>query len=123
MTTETARITIVYYRQVPHVVDTVLCRRALIRRQIQGELTNMMSLAAAARVSRSTASRFFTGRSTSVSATLRICGALGLTFDEVCRPATDEEVAMWRRQREEDDRQRDEAQRERERAKLNGSSG
>ena len=106
MTTK-QRLVIIYYRQVPHVVDTVLARRGLIRRQIEGELTNMTSLAVAARVSRSTASRFFSGRSTSLAATLRIFKVLHLEFDDVCRPAKAEEVAEWRQRREEERRERE----------------
>ena len=77
----------VYYRGALYVLDLVLCRRALVRRQVEGELHNMSSLAAAANVSRSTASRFFAGRSTSLAATLRILKALHLEFGDVATPA------------------------------------
>jgi len=46
----------------------------------------MESLATAVGISRSTASRFFSGRQTSLDVTLRILDALGLTFEEVARP-------------------------------------
>ena len=77
----------VYYRGTPYVIDLAMCRRALVRRQVEGELHSMSSLAAAANVSRSTASRFFAGRSTSLAATLRILAALHLHFGDVARPA------------------------------------
>jgi transcriptional regulator with XRE-family HTH domain len=50
----------------------------------------MNSLARAVGVSRSTASRFFSGRSTSLAVTLRILQVLRLTFEEVAHPASDE---------------------------------
>lgn len=84
---------IVWYRGTPYVLDLVMCRRALVRRQVEGELHNMTSLAVAARVSRSTASRFFSGRSTSLAATLRILKALRLEFGDVATPASADEIA------------------------------
>lgn len=99
MTTEKPRYAIISFRGVPYTVDIVMCRKALVRRQVEGELHNMTSLAVAANVSRSTASRFFQGRSTSLAATLRILKALHLEFGDVCQPATAEEVAEWQRQR------------------------
>jgi transcriptional regulator with XRE-family HTH domain len=59
-------------------------------RQVEGELDNMNSLARAVGVSRSTASRFFSGRSTSLAVTLRILAVVRLTFEEVAHPASDE---------------------------------
>lgn len=101
MTSE-RKLTIIWFRAVPYVVDIPSCRKALVRRQVEGELHNMTSLAVGAHVSRSTASRFFSGRSTSLAATLRILNTLHLEFGDVCQPASDEEVAEWRRQRAEE---------------------
>ena len=77
---------IVIYRGSPWRIDLVRCRRALVHRQVDGLYHNMASLAAAANVSRSTASRFFSGKSTSVTATLRILKALKLEFADVATP-------------------------------------
>src|ERR1700730_11547893 len=81
------RHVIVWYRGAPYELDLVRCRRALVRRQVDGELDNMNSLARAVGVSRSTASRFFSGRSTSLAVTLKILSVLRLTFEEVATPA------------------------------------
>lgn len=77
---------VVRYRGAEYRLDLVMCRRALVRRQVEGTLTNMASLAAAANVSRSTASRFFSGKSTSLAATMRILKVLGLHFHDVAFP-------------------------------------
>jgi transcriptional regulator with XRE-family HTH domain len=100
MNTE-ATLTIIWFQKAPYVVDIPACRRSLVRRQVEGELTNVASLAAAARTSRSTVSRLFSGRSMALASTLRILAALRLEFGDVCQPATNEEVAAWRRQQEE----------------------
>jgi transcriptional regulator with XRE-family HTH domain len=76
----------VWYRGIPYTLDLVRCRRALVARQVEGGLDSMESLADALGISRSTASRFFSGRPTSLAVTLKILGALHLTFDEVAKP-------------------------------------
>jgi transcriptional regulator with XRE-family HTH domain len=76
----------VWYRGIPYLLDLVRCRRALVQRQIEGELDSMESLAQAVGISRSTASRFFSGRPTSLTVTLKILEALKLKFDEVAQP-------------------------------------
>jgi transcriptional regulator with XRE-family HTH domain len=76
----------VWYRGIPYTLDLVGCRRALVQRQVEGELDSMESLADAVGISRSTASRFFCGRPTSLAITLKILGVLHLTFDEVAKP-------------------------------------
>ncbi len=73
------------YRGVPYTLDLARCRRALVQRQVDGELATMEALAAAAATSRSTASRFFGGRAVSLDATLRILSALGVEFNDVAR--------------------------------------
>jgi transcriptional regulator with XRE-family HTH domain len=76
-------------RGIPYELDLVRCRRALVARQVDGDLDSMESLARAVGISRSTASRFFSERSTSLAVTLRIIDALHLKFDEVSRPEVD----------------------------------
>lgn len=73
----------VWYRGIPHTLDLERCRRALVWRQVEGELDSMETLAAVIGISRSTASRFFSGRATSLGVTLKILGALRLRFEEV----------------------------------------
>jgi transcriptional regulator with XRE-family HTH domain len=74
---------VVSYRGLPYRLDLVACRRALVNRQVDGNLDSLQSLAGACGISRSTASRFFSGRNTSLTVTLKILEALHLTFDEV----------------------------------------
>jgi transcriptional regulator with XRE-family HTH domain len=73
------------YRGVPYTLDLTRCRRALVQRQVEGELATMEALAAAAGTSRSTASRFFGGRAVSLDTTLRILAALRVEFNDVAR--------------------------------------
>jgi hypothetical protein len=73
-------------RGIPYLLDLVRCRRALVQRQVDGELDSMESLALATGISRSTASRFFSGRPTSLAVTLKILDALRLGFEEVATP-------------------------------------
>ena len=70
-----------------------MVRHALIRRQVDGELDSMEGLAAAVGRSRSTVSRFFAGRQTSLTVALALLGRLKLEFDDVftrCRAPVDE---------------------------------
>ena len=61
-----------------------LCWHALTRCQVEGRLDGgVTALALAAGVSRSTASRFLAGQSTSLEYTQRILNVLGLHFDSV----------------------------------------
>jgi hypothetical protein len=80
----------VVYRGIPHTLDLVGCRYALVLCQVRGELESMDGLAAKVRISRSTASRFFSGRPTSLAVTLRILDVLGLRFEDVATPILDE---------------------------------
>jgi transcriptional regulator with XRE-family HTH domain len=79
----------VRYRGIPYTLDLGRCRRALVERQVDGEVSSMESLAGAVDVSRSTASRFFSGRQTSLTVTLRILEVLRLRFDDVARTDPD----------------------------------
>jgi hypothetical protein len=86
MRDERPREVIVWYRGASYVLNLVRCRHALVMCQVEGELDNMNSLAVKVGVSRSTASRFFSGRSTSLAVTLRILATLRLSFEDVARP-------------------------------------
>jgi len=81
----------VWPRGVPYAMDLLRCRRAMVDRQIAGDLDSMESLAEAVGVSRSTASRFFSGKPTSLSVTLRILSALKLQFEDVARPELEDD--------------------------------
>ncbi len=82
----------VWYRGIPYSLNLVLCRRALVQRQVDGELDSMESLADAVGISRSTASRFFSGKPTSLAVTLKILDVLRLKFDDFARPETEGDV-------------------------------
>jgi transcriptional regulator with XRE-family HTH domain len=74
------------YRGILYELDLVTCRRALVQRQVDGDLDSMETLANACGISRSTASRFVSGRATSLTVTLKILAELRLTFEEVATP-------------------------------------
>ena len=80
----------VWYRGLPYTLDLLECRRALVQRQVEGGLDSMESLGDACEISRSTASRFLSGRPTSLAVTLKILSALGLTFEQVAKPTAEE---------------------------------
>ncbi len=92
MTTRPKTVT-VWYRGIPYSLNLILCRRALVQRQVEGQLDSMESLADAVGISRSTASRFFSGKPTSLAVTLKILQALRLKFDDVARPETEGDVS------------------------------
>ncbi len=77
---------VVWYRGIAYELNLVKCRRAMVERQVEGELDSMESLASAVGISRSTASRFFSGRPTSLAVTLKILNKLGLKFESVAKP-------------------------------------
>jgi transcriptional regulator with XRE-family HTH domain len=74
-----------WYRGIPYRLDLVRCRRALVQQQVDGDVDSMQSLAGAVGISRSTASRFFSGRPTSLAVTLKILAKLHLKFEDVAR--------------------------------------
>jgi hypothetical protein len=76
----------VWYRGLPYTLDLVRCRRALVERQVEGRLDTMEGLATAVGISRSTATRFLSGRATSLAVTLKILAVLGLAFHDVAAP-------------------------------------
>jgi hypothetical protein len=75
----------VSYRDTLWELDLVECRWALVRRQVAGEFDSMDALAVALGRSRSTVSRFFSGRPTSLKVTLAILTTLRLEFDDVAK--------------------------------------
>jgi hypothetical protein len=81
----------VSFRGLPYEIDLIACRRALVDRQVDGDFDSMEGLADAIEMSRSTASRFFSGRSTSLAVTKKIVKRLGLEFRDVVRLAQDGE--------------------------------
>ena len=83
---------VVYYRDTTWKLSLIECRRALVRRQIDGKFDSMERLAGAVGVSRSTTSRFFSGRPTSLKVTLAILKALKLAFDDVAKPYDPDEA-------------------------------
>jgi transcriptional regulator with XRE-family HTH domain len=84
---------IAWYRGLAYELDLVKCRRALVHRQIEGELDSMESLARSVGISRSTASRYFSGRPTSLTVTLKILERLGLKFADIAKPVDAARVA------------------------------
>jgi len=86
---ELKRTVSVWFRGVQYTLDLSVCRRALVNQQVEGKLDSMESLANACGISRSTASRFFSGRPTSLAVTLKILEALHLTFNEVATSVDD----------------------------------
>jgi transcriptional regulator with XRE-family HTH domain len=82
----------VRYRGVPYSLNLVRCRRALVDCQVRGDFESMEELADAVGISRSTASRFFSGRPTSLTVTKRILDALGLKFEDVLTPESEDDA-------------------------------
>lgn len=80
------RRAIVNFRGIDHEMDVAVCRLALVRRQVAGDFDSMESLAAAIGCSRSTVSRFFAGRGTSLPVTLAVLAKLKLKFEQVFTP-------------------------------------
>lgn len=81
----------VFYRGIAYRLDLVRCRRALVDCQVLRELDSMESLANKVEISRSTASRFFSGRPTSLAVTLKILEALHLEFEDVAAPVDEDD--------------------------------
>jgi hypothetical protein len=80
--------TTVVYREIPYTLDLEACRRALVAREVRGEPASLEDVADSVGVSRSSVSRFFAGRGTSLSMTLRILAALRLDFSDVASPVS-----------------------------------
>jgi transcriptional regulator with XRE-family HTH domain len=74
---------IVFYRKLPHIMNVRILNRAMRDRQIAGDFDSVEGLADRIGASRSTVSRFFSGKNTSLAIALRILEALKLTFDQM----------------------------------------
>jgi hypothetical protein len=83
----------VWFRGMPYRLNLGRCRRALVLRQVEGRYQSMEALAVAVGRSRSTVSRFFSGRPTSLPVTLKVLEVLGLRFEDVAVPAEDHDAA------------------------------
>lgn len=81
----------VFYRGIAYRLDLVGCRKGLVNCQVLGELDSMEGLADKVGISRSTASRFFSGRPTSLAVTLKILDALHLGFEDVATPVAEDD--------------------------------
>ena len=92
MATRPRKVT-VRFRGIPYSLNLVTCRRALVQRQIDGDLESMDDLAQLVGISRSTASRFFSGKPTSLTVTLKILDVLKLKFADVASPETEDEAS------------------------------
>ncbi len=68
-----------------HGVAYEMDRLALVRRQVEGEFHTVQALADTVGRSRSTASRWFAGRQTSLPVVVAILDKLHLNFDDVYR--------------------------------------
>lgn len=78
------RTAVVQYNGVSYTRDLSLCRRALTECQVGGAyLGGLAELSEEAGCSRSTASRFFSGRNVSIEVTLRLLKGLKLSFEAV----------------------------------------
>jgi hypothetical protein len=77
------RRAVVKFDGVDYEMNVLACREALVRRRVEGEFQSLQGLADAAGRSRSTVSRFFGGRQTSLQVALAILARLQLTFSEV----------------------------------------
>ena len=80
------RRAIVNFRGIDHELDIPILRLALVRRQVAGEYESMQELAEAVGCSRSTVSRFFSGRPTSLTIAIDVVDKLKLSFEEVFTP-------------------------------------
>lgn len=82
---------IVSYRGIRYVLNLLRCRKALVRCQMEGKFDTTEQLGDLIKASRSTISRFFAGRPTSLVVTRKIVAALGLQLDDVMTPVDPEE--------------------------------
>ncbi len=80
------RRVIANFRGIDYEMNLRACDLALVLRQVEGDFDSMEALANAIGCSRSTASRFFSGRQTSLSVALAMLEKLKLRFDEVFTP-------------------------------------
>jgi transcriptional regulator with XRE-family HTH domain len=83
---------LVEYEGLPHLLWLRRVRRALLDSAVRGEYESRLAVADGAGVSRSTASRFVSGRHASTRTTKAILDVLGLQWEEVLYPLSDELV-------------------------------
>jgi hypothetical protein len=74
---------VVNFDGIDYHMNIAICRLALVRRRVAGEFDSMEALADAIGRSRSTASRYFSGRNTSLAVALAVLDKLKLSFDDV----------------------------------------
>jgi hypothetical protein len=77
---------IVNFQGIDHEMNVTVCRMALVQRQVAGEFDSMEGLADAIGCSRSTVSRFFAGRRTSLPVAVAVLDKLKLRFEQVFTP-------------------------------------
>jgi len=77
---------VVRFGGVEYEMNLAACRRAFIQRQVDGAFGSMQGLADAALRSRSTASRFLSGRQVRLDVALAFLDKLNLEFGEVFSP-------------------------------------
>ncbi len=75
----------------PHRVDLTMIERAFFAQVVAGKYDSREDIAKAIGRSRSTVSRFFGGRSASMRVFLEILNELGLRFEDVATPVTENE--------------------------------
>ncbi len=76
---------VVTFNGIDYEMDLAAVRLALTRRQIEGEFHRKEELSVAVGRSRSTVSRWFAGKSTSLPVALALLEKLELSFDDVYR--------------------------------------
>jgi len=81
----------VWYRGNPYWLDLERCWHALKQCRRRGEFGTLKSFARAIGISPLTVERFFAGRPTSLTVTLKILVALHLTIPDVTKPWTGED--------------------------------
>jgi DNA-binding XRE family transcriptional regulator len=81
---------VVTFEGVRYEMDRHTIRVALVRRQVAGDFHTKEELADAVGHSRSTISRYLSGRAVSLAVALRLLEKLHLSFDDVYRPCVDE---------------------------------
>lgn len=78
----------------PHRVDLAAIERAFFVQVVAGKYDAREDIAKAIGRSRSTVSRFFAGRSTSIRVFIEIMNELGLKFEDVATPVTEGAVTV-----------------------------
>src|SRR5262245_55384035 len=84
------------FKGICYWMDLGACNLALVHGQVDGNFENLLDIAKKAGVSRSTVSRFFSGRPTSLAVALCILRELRLKFDEVFTRCEEGEISNGR---------------------------